>query len=237
MSSHRDWFRSYTPLVNPIKVVLRDDSVIPTVGIGCIFVCMHTSSQWNPAILQDILHVPDLHGNLLSISHFNRRGHKICFADNGCQLLDKSKNLVCVGHLRGNLYMVDIKVAGTESARVTHIDEFPSEGTDLSDCSPTAFANTAHTDLATWHRHFSHMHTNAINHMLEKGMVTGMTLMSNSPPFHAVRTLPQGKANLQNHSENDRHLRRSSTQMDLFRCMRKDLDLLASRIRVLRHLD
>jgi hypothetical protein len=99
MSSHRDWFRSYTPLANPIKVVLGDDSTIPAIGIGCVFVRMHTGSHWNPAVLQDVLHVPDLHGNLLSVSHFDRRGHKIRFADNGCQLLDKSKNLICVGHL------------------------------------------------------------------------------------------------------------------------------------------
>jgi GAG-pre-integrase domain len=78
--------------------------------------------------------------------------------------------------------MMDIKVAGTETAHVAHIDEFPSEGTELSDFTPTAFANAAHADLATWHQCFGHMHTDAITHMLEKGMVTGMKLMSDSAP-------------------------------------------------------
>jgi hypothetical protein len=83
---------------------------------------------------------------------------------------------------------MDIKVLGNDTACVAHIYEFPSEGMDLSDHTPTAFMNVAHADLATWHRCFSHMHTDAINHMLEKGMVTGMRLTSNStppPPCHA----------------------------------------------------
>jgi GAG-pre-integrase domain len=77
---------------------------------------------------------------------------------------------------------MDIKVSGTNTACVAHIDEFPLEGTELSNCTPTAFANMAHADLATWHRCFGHMHTDAINHMLEKGMVTGMKLTSDSAP-------------------------------------------------------
>jgi hypothetical protein len=151
MSSRRDWFRQYTPLAKPIKVVLGDDSTIPAVGIGCLFVRMYTSSQWIHTVLQDILYIPDLHGNLLSVSHFDRRGHEVRFADHGCQLHDKSKNLICVGHLRGNLYTMDIKVAGTKTACVAHINEFPLEGTELSDFTPTAFVNAAHADLATWH--------------------------------------------------------------------------------------
>jgi gag-polypeptide of LTR copia-type len=99
MSSRHDWFRQYTPLAKPIKVVLGDDSAIPAVGIGCLFVQMHTGSQWIHAVLQDVLYVPDLHGNLLSVSHFDRCGHKVHFADHGCQLHDKSKNLICIGHL------------------------------------------------------------------------------------------------------------------------------------------
>ena len=73
-------------------------------------------------------------------------------------------------------------MACTESARIAHINEFPPEGTDLSDCTPTAFTSVAHTDLATWHQRFGHMHTNAIKHMLKKSMVTGMRLMSDSAP-------------------------------------------------------
>jgi GAG-pre-integrase domain len=182
MSSCHDWFCQYTLLAKPIKVVLRDDSAIPTVGISCLFVQMYTGSQWIHAILQDVLYVPDLHGNLLSVSHFDCRGHEVCFTDHGCQLLDKSKNLICVGHLQGNLYTMDIKVAGTKTACVAHINEFPSEGMELSDFTPTAFTNAAHADLATWHQCFSHMQTDTITHMLEKGMVTGMKLMSNSAP-------------------------------------------------------
>jgi transposase InsO family protein len=45
-----------------------------------------------------------------------------------------------------------------------------------------AFASVAHADLATWHRRLGHMHTDAIKHMFEKAMVTGMRLTSDSAP-------------------------------------------------------
>ena len=70
MSSHRHWFRQFSPLPKPIKVVLGDNSSIPATGQGRILIRMNTGDGHRNAVLQDILYVPDLSGNLLSVSHF-----------------------------------------------------------------------------------------------------------------------------------------------------------------------
>jgi hypothetical protein len=110
MTLRQEWFYQYIPLTKPIKVVLRDDSAIMATGVGHIFVCMHNGLYWSPAILQDILHVPDLYSNLLSVSHFNHCRNEICFANQRCELLDKSGAITCISHLQGSLYQMDIKV-------------------------------------------------------------------------------------------------------------------------------
>jgi len=38
MCAHRDWFHHYSPLINPMDVVLSNDSTIQATGVGCISV-------------------------------------------------------------------------------------------------------------------------------------------------------------------------------------------------------
>ncbi len=77
MCLHCSWFTSFSPLSNHTKVVLSDDSSIPAIGIGRLCVCMHTKGKWVTSILQDILYVPDLSTNLLSVSHLARRSAEV----------------------------------------------------------------------------------------------------------------------------------------------------------------
>jgi hypothetical protein len=72
MSSHHHWFKHFTPLPKPIKVVLGDNSSIPATCYGRILVRMNAGDHFQNAVLQDVLYVPDLSGNLLSVSHFTR---------------------------------------------------------------------------------------------------------------------------------------------------------------------
>jgi hypothetical protein len=182
MSSCQEWFHQYIPLTKPIKVVLGDNSAIIATSVGHIFVRMHNGSRWFPAILQDILHVPDLHGNLLSVSHFNHHGNEIHFTNQRCELLDKSRTITCVSHLQGSLYQMDIKVTKGETTHLAHIDVFPSEGSELPIPEPDTYMNVAHANLTTWHRCLGHIHTDTIKHMVDKRMVTGMKLNGDEPP-------------------------------------------------------
>ena len=90
-------------------------------------------------------------GNLLSISHFACYGAEMCFKGKGCKLLNQHKEVTCVGHLRRNLYIMDMTVITNEHAKIAIVDHFPMEG---EDALPTALAthiSTTTADLTTWH--------------------------------------------------------------------------------------
>ncbi|KAI0061978.1 hypothetical protein BV25DRAFT_1804481, partial [Artomyces pyxidatus] len=106
MSSQRHWFHQYQPLDVPRKVWLGDNRHILAHGTGRVPVLMQARGRWNKVILQDVLYVPDLHGNLLSVSALARRGAVVQFLGKTCEILDKDGILTCEGHLEDSLYIV-----------------------------------------------------------------------------------------------------------------------------------
>ena len=77
MCSNHHWFHQYTPLSPLIMITLGDNSTILAIGQGCIQVWMNTSRHYKRAMLHDVLYVPDMGGNLLSVSHFVRCGAEV----------------------------------------------------------------------------------------------------------------------------------------------------------------
>ena len=164
MSSHCHWFHQFSSLPKPIKVILGNNSSIPATGQGRILVRMNTGDGHRNAVLQDVLYVPDLSGNLLSVSHFARRGAEMHFVGEGCQILDQRKEITCIGHLQGNLYTMDIKVLTAESAKLASVPTFPLEGNDppaLALVGQTAVSDRKSTRLNSSHRSLSRMPSSA----------------------------------------------------------------------------
>ncbi len=154
MSSHRSWFHSFTPLPTPIRVILGDDSSIDATRTGQIHVHMKANGQWHPAILRDVLFVPDLHGNLLSVTHLTHCGAHIQFSGQACHISDQRGDRTCDGHLQGNLYLMEIRTVVPESANIAHIDHFPAEGDALpvkDEHALVAHGTASSTDIDTWH--------------------------------------------------------------------------------------
>jgi gag-polypeptide of LTR copia-type len=108
MCCHRDWFFHFTPLTSPIPVVLGDDSSIVASGVGHIHVKMHADGSKHHSVLRDVLYVPDLQGNLLSVAQLAHHGAKVQFADHRCELINSHGILTCTGHVHGTLYLMDM---------------------------------------------------------------------------------------------------------------------------------
>jgi hypothetical protein len=49
---------------------------------------MFTNGKWAKTVLQDMLYVPDLHSNLLSVSHLTRHGAEVQFVNEHCHVYD-----------------------------------------------------------------------------------------------------------------------------------------------------
>jgi transposase InsO family protein len=195
MSCNREWFHNFSPLVSPIHVILGDNSSILATGVGRIPVRMRAGGSWSNAVLQDVLFVPELHGNLLSVAHLTQRGADLRFTDGGCQLYNQEGERTCDGKLSGNLYVMDMRTVIAESAYVARIAAFPAEGDELPDSAETALVAHASSkaDAHTWHRRLAHLHVDAVLRMVRKGMVKGMEITGTSTPPTPCEPCLKGK--------------------------------------------
>jgi hypothetical protein len=71
---------------------------------------MLANGKWINSILQDVLYVLDLYGNLLSISHLAQCDAEVHFLGEACQVYDQRKSLILKGGLCNNLYVMNMQV-------------------------------------------------------------------------------------------------------------------------------
>jgi hypothetical protein len=77
MCSCQEWFIHFVSLLSPIDVILGNKSSIPATGIGRVAVCTQAKGKWTHVVFQNVLFVPQLHRNLLSIPHLTESGAEI----------------------------------------------------------------------------------------------------------------------------------------------------------------
>jgi len=196
MCSHRHWFYYYTSLANPIKIILGDNSTIPAIGQGHIIVNMNTDGHRKRVILQDILYALDLGGNLLSVSHLAHHGAEMRFKGETCKILDQLETVMCLGHLHGNLYVMDMEVESNEHAKIATISYFPSKGDDPPNIAMAACMRSSEADLNTWHRHLGHLNVDAVTLLVSRGMVTRIEITKGTTIRSPCKPCMKGKANL-----------------------------------------
>ena len=106
--------------------------------------------------IKDVLHVPKLHANLLSVSKLLSNGCKVQFHKDGCIVRAHDGEVIARAPLEGNLYQVTFKkVYMAEEAKVAH-------------------STTQGGALELWHRRLGHLHVKGV-HALQD-MVDGMSL-------------------------------------------------------------
>jgi len=187
MCAHRDWFHHYSPLVNPMDVVLRDDSAIQATGVSRISVHMHAEGKSSPAVLQDVLHVLELHSNLLLVLHFAKRSSEMRFVGEGCSILDQHKRVACEGDLRGSLYVMQITTLPiSESAHIAVLDSFPTKGKDPPEATLIADNLGSKASIDIWHRRLGHLNTDDVIRMVWKGMTRGMEISGGYTPSSQI---------------------------------------------------
>jgi len=198
MSHRRKWFTTFTPFPKPISIILGNDSAIAATGTGNISTLTFDSTCWAPALLQDILYVPSLHGNLLSALHMAHCGYELCFANDECHIFDNAGGTACTGHLCGNLYLMDIQTAGSKKIHTTHSDP-PPQDNDNVEYALTVHTNMRKMTLAAQHKCLGHPHTDknditlddqggtTMAHASEEHALTAPLLITSTPSITALR--------------------------------------------------
>src|SRR5713226_5475972 len=195
MCSRREWFSSFSPLSKPTSVVLGDNGNIPATGVGRIKVKLCTHTKECTFILQDVLYVPDLHGNLLSVGQLAKNGAQVNFLDNICTLRNRQGAILCKVKSHRNLFIMPAATV-PKSARVALLHTFPSEGDELllPEQAFTALTpSVAKAPIGIWHRRLAHLNMDSINHMLRKGLIKGMEISGGPPPPNPCEPCVKGK--------------------------------------------
>ena len=102
ISAQRERFQNYQP-ISPLKIQIGDGSEIEAVGKGDVTLETEKAS----ITLTDVLYVPDIGTNLLSVAKAADRGHNLTFSPTGCQIRGTRARID--GIREGNIYLLRAK--------------------------------------------------------------------------------------------------------------------------------
>ena len=167
MSSNCRWFISLQELSTPRRVWLGDESYILATGIGRIFITLtHPNGSSLSACLTDVYYVPELHGNLFSVSRVTQTGHIVNFMPRGhCKIIDaKTHALYGTAKCEENLYILNTETVTEEHTYICRTStDFSEHDTDLDPSSEPQLAafkakvETSKATLSTWHCRLGHI--------------------------------------------------------------------------------
>ena len=135
---------------------LGDNGVVEAIGKGSMLVETSVDNKVERICIHDVLHVPKLHTNLLSVNNLVARGLNVNFNTTGCKVRTQGGEVMAVTTMEANLYQLDLKVVGG------------------GDASAKAFTSAHKNAMELWHRRLGHLHVNGVKGL--QSMVVGMDL-------------------------------------------------------------
>lgn len=152
MTAHRNNFDEIFDFKGEIKAA--NNTVMNAVGKGNISMQMSTPSGSGSVVVNDVLHVPSLGVNLLSIKKIVDHENSVIFDRNGCIILNSEKDVIATANEINGLYKLN--VAKNHNAYVV---------------------KGVSNDI--WHRRLGHLGSDNMK-LLSKGYVEGVQLSNDT---------------------------------------------------------
>lgn len=128
MTRRSDWmYDEQSPPIHRIKVA--NNEAIPVQSMGKVNIQTKLNKDEHRIQVRNVLFIPKLTTNLLSVSQLTKSGCKVEFTNTGCNIYNGNKNLVATARLIDNMYKLNV-------------------------VSGNAYAVT---DLTTWHKRMGHL--------------------------------------------------------------------------------
>ena len=127
--------------------------MIMAIGVGTIDLNLKVGQRIAEAYLDEVLYVPELHGNLFSVNKTVKLGNKATFDQKDCIITSKSGNTIAVATRVRDLYQLNTIVPLKQAKLASHTG-----------------------DPNLWHRRFGHLSLDGMK--LANDMVEGMNLDS-----------------------------------------------------------
>jgi hypothetical protein len=204
ISNSRELFIEYEESVNKI-IRLGNGKVLKVEGEGKIKIEVQNPNEPGTIdrvfILEDVLHVPSMACNLLSVGAITFHGYNVVFWDTGCSVVDPRTNETLLTGTKNpnqsDLYILDGFVMDLEldpsweptwrpNQGYSRQDNFiflastEIENENKSENEKSEIKNKENTSLRLWHNRLGHVHGQALLDMVKKERVLGMKLNDNS---------------------------------------------------------
>ena len=155
-SQHMSWCKermvNFREFAVPEKVRLGDNRVVLAQGTGSVWVKVKVEGKWKPVELAEVLFVPDLAKNLLSISAIVKRNLSVVFNEDKCLILNSDGETSGLGRKDRKLFILDC----------LPMNELAHE------------ANSAADSLQLWHQRFGHLGVKNLKTLQDEELVEGL---------------------------------------------------------------
>lgn len=145
-------FSNIKMLEQPIKIAIaKNDNFLQATGIGNINVLSNNGYKIVKCNIENVLYVPQLRKNLLSVKRLEMCKVKVVFENAEVKLYDDTGELIGTG-FRNNLYEIVFKVIKNECLN----------------------ANVENSIMSLWHQRLGHICQSNLEKLLKNNMVNGM---------------------------------------------------------------
>ncbi|MCO5562686.1 hypothetical protein L7F22_016314 [Adiantum nelumboides] len=172
ITSRKDLFCSLDAAPAGKKVTCANNASYPIKGVGKILI---TISDGSDLCLPDVLYVPGIKKNLLSVSSVAKNGLRVIFEDDGCIVRDQENgySLITTGTLENGLFVLDRYEKQIQAC----IAETKTQ---------------AMQDAELWHARFGHVGYGRLMTLQRHNMVHDLSLLE-MPPRHVCEGCVLGK--------------------------------------------
>lgn len=159
--SSKEYFSELLMLREPIKIAIaRNDQYMEALGVGSIKVISNVHGREFDCTIQNVLYVPNLRRNLLSVKRLEMANIKVTFY-NGQVKLYKDNDVIGIG-IRNALYEIEFKLRVKESLYIESENE----------------------KFKLWHKRFGHICHSNLERLIHENMVEGIgTIKANKVEF------------------------------------------------------
>lgn len=103
MTMNEKWLKD--KIMPPVKeIVVANNEKISVVASGKLQINCVCFEKINTINVNDVLCVPELTANLLSVSQIIKNGNSVIFNQTGCEIFDRENSLIATAELIGNVY-------------------------------------------------------------------------------------------------------------------------------------
>ena len=130
---------------------MANNSVINGSGVGTISIDIINKNEVSNLKIEKVIYVPNLNGNLLSVSQLTSKGFVLIFKNDRC-FIRKNNKLILVGHKCSHLYKINV----VQSAKLSYVG--------------------SSSDLNTWHRRMGHRSIGDVKRLFSENLVDGIKI-------------------------------------------------------------